>query len=89
MEKNKKISSSWIEKGHSKTSCKCRINILGRKINKSLLAITGSEIMLTNNGIKDIIKVITSLENKAISLKRTTKKILATKEDSMLTFLVH
>ena len=31
--------------------------------------------MLTNNEIKDIIKVISSLENKGILLKGTTKKV--------------
>ena len=37
---------------------------------KSLLG--GSGIMLTNNEIKDIVKVIRSLENRGILLKGTT-----------------
>ena len=35
----------------------------------------GLEITLTNNKIKDIMKVIKSLENRGILLKRTTRKI--------------
>ena len=37
--------------------------------------ITGSKITLTNNEIKDIMKVMKSLENKEILLKETTRKI--------------
>ena len=36
----------------------------------------GSGITLTNNEIKDIMKVIKSLENRGILLKGTTRKIL-------------
>ena len=36
----------------------------------------GSEITLTNNEIKDIMKVIKSLENKGILLKGLKKKTL-------------
>ena len=35
----------------------------------------GSGIALTNNEIKDIMKVIKSLENRRISLKETARKI--------------
>ena len=38
-------------------------------------------ITLANNEIKDIIKVIKSLENRGISSERTTKKIKVKKED--------
>ena len=38
-------------------------------------------ITLANNEIKDIIKVIKSLENRGILLERTTKKIKVKKED--------
>ena len=37
--------------------------------------ITGSGITLTKNEIKDIIKVIKSLENRGVLLKGTTRKI--------------
>ena len=36
------------------------------KFNKEYVTGKGSEIMLTNDGIKDIIKVLRSLENKGI-----------------------
>ena len=39
----------------------------------------GSGITLTNNAIKDIIKVIKSLENRGILLKRTIKEITSQK----------
>ena len=42
-------------------------------------------IILTNNEIKDIIKVITFLENRRILLKRITRKI-ASQEGEFLTF---
>ena len=45
-------------------------------------------IALTNNVIKDIIKVISSLKIREILLKGTTKKILVKKEDFSI-FLVH
>ena len=51
-------------------------------INKS----RGSRITLTNNVIKDIIKVIRSLENQGISLKGTTKKVTS-QEGGFLSFL--
>ena len=41
--------------------------------------VTGWGIMLTNNEIKDIIKVIKSLENRGILLKRTTKEVTSQK----------
>ena len=39
------------------------------KFNKEYVTGKGSEIMLTNDGIKDIIKVLRSLENKGILRK--------------------
>ena len=48
-------------------------------------SIKGSGITLTNNEIKYIIKVIKSLENRGILLKRTTTKI--TSEGGILDFL--
>ena len=42
--------------------------------------ITGSGITLTNNEIKDIIKVIKSLKNRGILLKEATRKITSQEE---------
>ena len=44
------------------------LNLLGNKIKKGVLTITGSGITLTNNEIKYIMKVIKSLENRGILL---------------------
>ena len=43
--------------------------MIGKKI--------GSRIILTNNEIKDIMKVIKSLENRGILLKITFRKIIS------------
>ena len=47
------------------------LNFIGKKIKDRL---TGSEVALTNNEIKNIIKVIRSLEIREISLKELIKK---------------
>ena len=44
--------------------------------NKILSELIGPETSLTNNEIKDIKKVIRSLENRGILLKETTEKIV-------------
>ena len=51
------------------------INIIGKKIKNGISLVKGSGITLTNHEIKDVIKVIKSLENEGISLKETTRKI--------------
>ena len=51
------------------------INIIGKKIKNGISLVKGSGITLTNHEIKDIVKVIKSLENEGISLKETTRKI--------------
>ena len=51
------------------------INIIDKKIKNGILSVTGSGITLTSHEIKDIIKVIKSLENREMSLKETTGKI--------------
>ena len=51
------------------------INIIGIKIKNGISLVTSSGITLINHEIKDIIKVIKSLENRGISLKETTRKI--------------
>ena len=50
------------------------INLIGKKIENGISLVTSSGITLTNHEIKDIIKVIKSLENRGISLKETTRK---------------
>ena len=50
------------------------------------MKIKGSGLAITNNEIKDIIKVIRSLETKTILLKGTTKKITV-HEGGFLNFL--
>ena len=49
-------------------------------------SVPGSEITLTNNEIKDIIKIIKSLENMGILLKGTTTKVTI-QEGVFLNFL--
>ena len=46
----------------------------------------GTGITLTNNEVKNIIKLIDSLENRRILLKETTRKI-ATQEEEFLNFI--
>ena len=53
---------------------------------KSYKNLYGEEITLTKNEIKDIMKVIRSLENRGILLKGTTKK-LTSQEGGFLNFL--
>ena len=54
-------------------------NIGAKKLNKDIFvgvpSITGSRIILTNNEVKGIMKVIKSLRNRGILLKETTRKI--------------
>ena len=55
------------------------------RLKKDFLTSEGSGITLTNNEIKDIMKVIKSLENRGILLKETTRKI--TNQGGFLNFL--
>ena len=59
------------------------LNIIGKKINKGISSITASCITLTNNEVKNIIKVIKSLENRENLLKaqKLLQKLLAKKKD--------
>ena len=50
------------------------------------MVIIGSKITPTNNEIRDIMKVIKSLENRGILLKGTTRKITS-QEGGFLNFL--
>ena len=51
------------------------LDAIGEKNKKGFSSITVSGITLRNKEIKDILKVIRSLENRRILMKRTTKKI--------------
>ena len=62
------------------------LSLLGKTIKKGILSIIGSGITLTNNEIKDIMKVIKSSENRGILLKKTTKKITS-QEGGFINFL--
>ena len=56
------------------------------KFNKEYISGNGSEITLTDNEIKDIMKVVKSLENRETSLKGTARKITS-QEGGFLNFL--
>ena len=58
------------------------LTVIGKRIKENF----GSIITLTNNKIKDVIKVIKSLENRWILLKGTTRKT-ASQEGEFLKFL--
>ena len=50
------------------------VNVLSKNNKNKLSLIALSRITLTNNEITDIAKVISSLENRGILLKKTTRK---------------
>ena len=56
------------------------------KIKKGILSITDSGVTLTNNEVKDIMKVIKPSESRGILLKATTRKI-GNQEGGFLNFL--
>ena len=57
-----------------------------KKIKEKISSITSSGITLPNNEIKDIMKVIKSLEYRGILLKGTTRKIIS-QEGQFVSFL--
>ena len=70
----KELKNGGAKKINSDILVDAGLNLLGSKIKKGISSITGSGITLTNNEIKDIIKVIKSLGHRGILLKRTTRK---------------
>ena len=58
------------------------------KLNKKFTSSKGSGITLTNNEIKDIVKIIRFLGNRGILIKGTTRKITS-QEGEFLNFLDH
>ena len=58
-------------------------------IKKGILSIAGLGITLSNNEIKDIMKVIKSFENRGHLLKRTIRKNVSQEEGFLNFFLDH
>ena len=52
-----------------------------KSLKKGISSIKGSGITLTNSEIKDIIKVIKSVENRGMLLKEPLEKVLVKEED--------
>ena len=73
-----------VKKGVAKSAGEATKYYLNKGINKLNKRFTG--ITLTNYEMKDIIKVVRSLENRGILLKETTKNI-ATQDGGFLMFL--
>ena len=59
-----------------KTFVDVGLKLIVRKIKKGISLITGLWITLTNNEINDIVKVIKSLVNRGILLKRLLETLL-------------
>ena len=62
------------------------LSLLGKKIKKGTWLLKGSRMTLRNSEIKDIMKLIKSLENKGFLLTETTRKITG-QEGGFLNFL--
>ena len=56
--------------------------------NKNIELVMTSAITLTYNEIK-YIKIIKSLQNRGILLRGTTERLIVTKEDSLVIFLIY
>ena len=57
-------------------------------LNKNIELVMASAITLTYNEIK-YIKIIKSLQNRGILLRGTTERLIVTKEDSLVIFLIY
>ena len=55
------------------------VNVLSKRVRNKHSSIADSGVTLINNEIKDIVKVIRSLENTGILFKGTTRKISSQK----------
>ena len=75
------LQNTGIKKLNKDILVDAGLNMIGKKIKKRILSITGSGITLTNNETKDIIKVLKSLETRGILLKRTTRELLVKKDN--------
>ena len=76
----KSISNSIVKTVNNVDPVDTGLSLLVKKIIKGISSIKDSGITLTNNEIKDIMKVIKSLENRGILLKGTTRKITSQEE---------
>ena len=56
--------------------------------NKNIELVMASAITVTYNEIK-YIKIIKSLQNRGILLRGTTERLIVTKEDSLVIFLIY
>ena len=59
------------------------------ELNKKIRISQFSGITITNNKIKDIMKVIRSSENKGILIKGTPKKLVVRQEGQFLNFIIN
>ena len=75
------LQNTGIKKLNKDILVDAGLNMIGKKIKKRILSITGSGITLTNNETKDIIKVLKSLGTRGILLKRTTRELLVKKDN--------
>ena len=82
----KELKNAGTKKLNNDILVDAGLDTVGKKIKIGISTITGSAITLTNNEIKDIIKVIKSLEKGGILLKGTTTKITS-HEGGFLNFL--
>ena len=82
----KELKSTGTKQLNNDILVDAALNIIGKKIKKRISSMMGLWITLTNNKIKDIIKLIMSLENREILLKGTTKNITS-QEGEFINFL--
>ena len=82
----KSISNSIVKTVNKVDPVDAGLSLLVKKIIKGISSIKGSGITLTNNEIKDIMKVIKSLANRGILLKGTNRKITS-QEEGFFNFL--
>ena len=70
----KELKNAGTKKLNDDTLVDAGLNITGKEVKKGISSIKGSGITLTNNEIKDIMKIIKSLENRGILSKGTIRK---------------
>ena len=82
----KELKNTGIKKLNDELLVNTGLNIICKKIKRQTSSITGSGITLRNNQIKDIVKVIKSLEKQRNFIKGTTRKCTS-QEGEYLNFL--
>ena len=63
--------------------------ILSLKINKETSLVMSSGILVTIYELKDILKIIRSVQNREISLKETNEKVNNQEEGLLSKFFIH